>query len=437
MLPPAEGSDTTDGQESAKHEFQIFTYDDRVTSADVLRSPKLPQRGEPYQRYEWRDPFNWLADPSTGADYVRVPEDQGGPNVILADLIVTNREIRRDASQPRLWHLTVSYEGKTSPLNELPEVQSMDEQYQEYTNVDTHGRLVANSALDPFLGGMPRDRSTKVITITRNLPFSMWDMDRGDDYKHTLNQKPYILPRQGKTYPPGTVRIKKITEQLIPSARGVTPNTSTYYWRVTIELMVDKSKYLKTDGTYELTKHRYIVADAGFNWLDDSVTPARKKKIMAQGADQVTEPQLLDGRGRVLPRPASSPPDDKPIPLGFPDGCLFWATATGEEFTIPAPGVMAGSTAISVETVTQPTQISPGGAFALNSDGSFTYRSKAGFTGWDFFTYRELLEVNEAGNVYSDDLVVQILVGVRPVYLAFDRYRYADWTALSALLEDW
>jgi hypothetical protein len=116
---------------------------------------------------------------------------------------------------------------------------------------------------------------------------------------------------------------------------------------------------------------------------------------------------------------------------------LFWATATGEEFTIPAPGVMAGSTAISVETVTQPTQISPGGAFALNSDGSFTYRSKAGFTGWDFFTYRELLEVNEAGNVYSDDLVVQILVGVRPVYLAFDRYRYADWTALSALLEDW
>jgi hypothetical protein len=66
-----------------------------------------------------------------------------------------------------------------------------------------------------------------------------------------------------------------------------------------------------------------------------------------------------------------------------------YSTSENTALTEAAPGVLAGATAPSGDSLTASAATGPAhGALTLNADGSFTYTPASGFTGTDSFTYR-------------------------------------------------
>jgi hypothetical protein len=73
------------------------------------------------------------------------------------------------------------------------------------------------------------------------------------------------------------------------------------------------------------------------------------------------------------------------------------------------------------------------GTVVANADGSFTFTPAAGIAPkWVTFRYQLTDGVTD-----SPPVSVFILVNALPRWLVFDRYRYADWAPLAALLANW
>jgi hypothetical protein len=435
LLSGADGSLSVDGEGRGRTEWQVRVDKRNRTAAEVLASPKLPQRGEALKRYKLQ-----AGTYRTDRSY----ESEGTAN---EKIVVVLRDAKQDKSNPWLWNITVSYEGKDDPTAELPEVSSQETEYQDYRTTDIYGRVITNSALDPFQSGMPVDDAIDSLVITRNLPYSSWNTDKKRGYRNTLNLFPFQLGNQVDEngdpiiLPPGTVRLKKISEQRISQSKAATVAAAKFYWRVTAELVIDQRMYRPRGGALEeRVLHRWVVVDAGFNTLNAGV----RSPIMLAGGQRPTEPQLLSGSGGLLTNPSNSWPAST-IPSSAPDVCAATNKTYvygGTALIVAAPGVRENcySTTSSITDLTAHlvTNVTAGmGTLTLNSDGSFTFTRNAApqFNGYAWFTYK----VRASGNAATDSApaTVVIFCGVSPVMLVFERYPYADWSDLSAILEDW
>lgn len=439
VVGPQDSPNTVEGHRSAHIKWQLRVDAIICAPAEIralLAAAAVPVEGDTWKRYTMLTPGNLASNYTEEAG----TEDTG--------LRVIETTLSQSKDDPQIWDYALQYAGFDDPTYELPEFETQSVEYQEYTNYDVTGRMVENSALDPIAGGMPRDKTQKSYTITRNLTYAQWYVGYGDFWENTVNAKPFVLCRQfdGAGNPilkaPGVVRLKRITEKQMVRVKGKTPATSSYYWRVTAELLIDESTYpnsqAATDGTRVATRHRFVTADRGFNAFD--LNTGKKQSILMPDGQKPTEEQFLDGQGRRLVTP-TDPPPIAPNLNWFAWAALgkvitrndYYSVQTGLTLTVAAPGVMDNDEAAAGRAVTLYGATTAHGTLALASNGSFTYTPVAGYTGWDKFTYK----MTATGRSQSDATTVTIRVGPQPVFLAFDRYATADWTPIAALLENW
>jgi hypothetical protein len=125
--------------------------------------------------------------------------------------------------------------------------------------------------------------------------------------------------------------------------------------------------------------------------------------LNANGADSFTY-KVFDGVNRSAPVTVNlSIAAVNDPPTAQPDS---YNAVQGITLSVSAPGVLANDSDLDGDTVTAVLLAGPThGALALNTDGSFSYTSDAGFTGTDQFTYRA-----RDGSLASADTVVNISV---------------------------
>jgi hypothetical protein len=148
-----------------------------------------------------------------------------------------------------------------------------------------------------------------------------------------------------------------------------------------------------------------------------------------------THPPLLDGKGLPLPSPPTSGtiPLPDPVPnemIAAPQNGTYYVG--GSELSVPIPGLMAlapGASAVEFNSGFAPTK----GSVVINSDGSFVYTPAPGESGWDAFGVNAYSPLPDSTALFY----VRVLIGPRPVYLAFDRYYPADWSDIAQWVGDW
>ncbi len=431
----ADGSQSVDGDGRGKAVWSVRADRRNRTGTEICASKKLPQRGDPLYRYKM----------PAGTYTVNSFYERDGDTPANANVVVVLVDAKQEANNPYLWTVTVSYEGKDDPTAELPEVSTQETEYQDYRTTDVYGQVITNSALDPFQGGMPVDDAWDSLTITRNLPYDAWNTDLKRGYRNTLNLLPFRLGNQVDAagdpidLPAGVVRLKRITEQRMVRSKNAAVADAQFYWRVTAELMIDQRVYRPSGGAAEESvKHRWIVADAGFNTLADGT----KLPIMLTGVTRPTEPQLLNGSGGLLVNPKNTwpavPPQPGPgyaaVAIGFHD---VYSTPMNTALVVAAPGVLANDAPAVGAQAVYVTGSATNGVMTvpLAADGSFTFTPTTGFVGYAYFKYKARFGADDL--TLSAETWVVIFVGAAPVLRAFERYPYKDWSDLSALLENW
>lgn len=441
LTSAAEGQASVQGEGRGKTVWSVRSDKRNRTHAEILASPKLPQPGDPLRRFV-----------KEAGTYTITQSYEADGAVVSDTVVVVLVEARQEADNPWLWTVTVHYEGKSDPTAELPEVSSHETEFVDYRTADIYGRPVTNSAFDVFDGGMPVDDAVDSIVITRNLPYDAWNTEMKAGYRNTLNLAPFTLGNQVDengdpiVLPPGVVRLKRITEQRMVRSAAATVAAAKFYWRVTAELVIDRRTFRQYDAMTGdpadvPVKHRWVVADAGFNYLASGI----KQPIYFTASSRPTEPQLLNGAGGLLSVPSANAWPKPAAPSDTPDICA----ATNKVYQYPASGTLTvaatglledcysttGDTAdLTAHLVGSVTGGSLSGG-AVSTNGSFTFTRTGGFNGYASFQYKVRASADAATD--SAPATVVIFCGVTPVLLAFDRYEYKDWFDLAALLENW
>lgn len=419
-----------DGRHSYRVQWLVRVNSATATTADVRASKRIPAEGFAYFKHEV------ATDPLLLGTYMR-PDP-----LAYVDTLATcvSRDVQRE-DDPYYFVVTVYYEAVSDPTAEPPQFAAAQVSYTENVLLDVTGRPVMNSAFDPIDGGMPTEGAYKRLTITRNLPWASWWSTRADNYRKTLNRDTFTYPGQvdnlaaAVTEPAGAVLIDDITEERVLLARGV-GTANTYFWRISVSLLVDLQVIRRPDGTFTRRLHRWVVPDAGYHAFRDAGGGKVAKRECRASANGASSPQLLNGKGEEL-LPSNTLVD--PIPF-FPyvasggiGGLLpdFYATPMGTTLTVAdAEGVLVNDsnpTVTSVVEVDDP----PSGSVTVNAGGGFTYTPAGGYVGWDYFTYKP------TGAPDSQKQTVHVLVGAVPVLQWFDRYRLSNWADLGVLLEGW
>ena len=443
ILPGHEHSDNhRDGTRSYRTTWQVRVNAANVTAAAVRASTRIPAEGFPL--------FSHVpaSDPLLLGTYVRTD-----PLVVVdADAVVVLRDVRQ-SPDPYYFEVTVYYEGADDPTAVTPEVTSEEVAYQEFLTFDVNGKPVMNSAFDPIDGGMPSEGFYKRVTITRNLPYNSWHQKKGDPYRKTLNGSDFVYSGQvGSGHPdpigsgdpvkelPGQVLLDSIREVRVERTKKTGGTyAERFYWRVTAELLIDITRVRLTNGTSTLRRHRWVVPDAGYNDFQQvEAGPPVKwgKRAITVRSQPVSQPQLLNGQGvRLLPDRIDDitfSPHTETSTNGAGLRPDFYACEGGSGTFVVSDGqgVLANDTGVtSVEVVDNPS--SEAGTLTLNAGGGFTFTRVSGFVGWASFTYKP------TGGDNADKQTCHILVGVVPNLLYFDRYRFSNWSDISALLEGW
>lgn len=423
-----------DGSKSYRETWQVYVSTPNTSPAAVRASKRVPADGFfLYKHVPATDPFLL-------GTYMRAD----GVDPIDNNVAVVTRDVRQ-SGDPYFFEVVIYYEGTDDPTTETPEVSSDEVPYQEHLMADVNGKPVMNSALDPIDGGMPSEGFFKKVVITRNLPYTAWHMKKGDNYRKTINRSEFVYSQQfeldGVTpikEQPGAVLIDSIREQRLQRAKVVGGTAADkFYWRVTVELLIDLQAVRLADGTKTSRLHRWVVPDAGYHAFKDAGGGKMRKQAIRTDPAGSSSPQLLNGKGEALiPRSTQIDPIEFNAYVqtsAFGGLCPdFYACPGGGAFAVAdALGVLANDTdplVTSVVAVDNPTHSS---SFTLNSSGGFTYTPAAGFVGWDKFTYKP------TGGLDDAKQTCQIFVGAVPVLLFFDRYRFSNWSDIAVLLEGW
>jgi hypothetical protein len=241
--------------------------------------------------------------PLLGASLQYIDESSGAPVVVIdSTLVVVRRRAEQlDADNLCNWTVTIEYMGIGEPEVEPHDVEYSPTRYQEAMVDDVNEVPIANTAGDPLIEGVMRDRTRFTITIVKNVVDGDWDPVVAETYQDTTNQDPFLAG----AHPPG---FATDTCKLTLGAKRIRKKgLDTFYWRVTAVVEVD------TDGW------NAKVRSVGFRYFDAAA--AKPVPIIEEAhGHQVVAPVLLDTDGSRLA------PGGVPVICNHPDGFKRYET---------------------------------------------------------------------------------------------------------------
>jgi hypothetical protein len=249
--------------------FQLLTDDPTTGAKEVRDHPLLPEYGDPWEVYK----LGVLIDTDLDARCVE------------------KVAVQTDGENHQNWTVTCRYVGVGDPTLEPPKVNWTSEKWQETSNRDFNGTLVANSAGEPFESGLTRDRTRGVIIIERNV--LTWDPLLIEEYRDTTNLFPYLAARHPPGFPTGTCKLESsdATAVFYPNYPDT---TDVHYYRRTDKVVIDRNTW------------NAVMLDQGFKELLAAGGVDKLFEITDEHGQRIATPALLDGTG--LQKAAGDPP---------------------------------------------------------------------------------------------------------------------------------
>jgi hypothetical protein len=236
--------------------------------------------------------------PALGASLQYIDESSGAPVVVTdSTLVVVRRRAEQlDADNLCNWTVTIEYMGIGEPEVEPHDIEYSPTRYQEAMVDDVNGVPIVNTAGDPLIEGVMRDRTRFTITIVKNVLDGDWDPILADTYQDSTNLVAFLAARHPPGFPGDTCKLTLGAKRI--RKKGL----DTFYWRVTAVIDVD------------LAGWNAKVRSAGFRYYD--AAEAKPIPIIEEAhGHQVVAPVLLAADGSRLP-PTGTPVICNP-PLGF------------------------------------------------------------------------------------------------------------------------
>jgi hypothetical protein len=147
-------------------------------------------------------------------------------------------------------------------------------------DIDVDGKIVANSAGQPYDPPVMLDEVRCMIRIARNE--KLLSPAQILSFANKINLNPW----QG--FAPKTC--KMLCPRVVPK---YSPFLNVLYYRVEYQIEHNPRGWAEK------------VLDAGYQWLDKSTTPAKLRQILDAQGLTLTSPALLDGTGKPLKLPAA------------------------------------------------------------------------------------------------------------------------------------
>mgnify|MGYP006266280633 CR=1 FL=1 len=244
------------------HQFvtDAAMFPNGATPYDIGRNSYCPRIGQPYSG----DPFSWCID------------------------------VNIELSAPKHgWTVTASYSSEReiseNPLDEPAKITWGSENFQEVAVADINGKLVLNSAGDPFDPPLMKDFSRRTATVTKNVSsVPSWFFQ----YEDAVNSSAFSIG--GLTVATGKALCKKTSVSVAKVRNGIV------YYEVTTELHFSKKGW-KARGLDAGFRYKYFsTADSEYRRADIVTTNE-------QGVEEKpTAPVPLDGNGQIIKDPTPS-----------------------------------------------------------------------------------------------------------------------------------
>lgn len=243
-------------------QFQVLTDTQTDGAKQVLESLLLPAVGDVWEEI-----------------------DAGGvqTDVDTDAFCVERRAMQSDGDNLQNWMVTCSYVGVGDPTLEPAVVSFGADRYQETTQKDRSPvpKDVRNSAEDFYEAGLTRDRTRRVLHITKNV----LTYDPHAIAEDTVNLFPFLVDRFPPGFAPGTCKLDSLTADAVWYA----DNSDIHYWKRHAQISIDRNGW------------NALILDAGFHAIIavPVLGNTRGKIVMTDGSTP-TVPQPLDGAGGKL-----------------------------------------------------------------------------------------------------------------------------------------
>jgi hypothetical protein len=199
-----------------------------------------------------------------------------------------------ESDDPQKWLVEALYTSEATeiaredvdPLLEAPKVVWGTEVVQQYSSVDINSVPIQSSAGELYPGGHAKERRIRTLKITRNE--AVFDIDQADQFQETVNLDPIW------GYQPGMVWLYEINSPDAHKYRsGVTYAEVQYCFKMDREIVDPATNNVLNNfdtpgildqGLYQLKVGTFL------------------REPIREGADPITLPRALDGKGRVAQR---------------------------------------------------------------------------------------------------------------------------------------
>lgn len=262
-----DGSEDNVAKKRYTRTFQLLT-DDPTDGAKVVKEhAELPGYGDVWEQVD-------------AAGDVTDTDDEA--------FCVEKRVSQVDGENFQNWQVVCEYVGRGDPTREPADVQWNTTKFQKAVQRDADGKLIANSARDPFEAGLTKDANRFQVTITKNV--LTWNPAAVASFVDTTNEDPFLLDR----HPPGLARGTCKLSSLGATAVWYDDLSDIHYWKRTAVVEVD------------LAGWNAVPLDAGFQAVVSvpGVAPVgglKKGKIVLADGTTPSTPQPLNGAGGKLP----------------------------------------------------------------------------------------------------------------------------------------
>jgi hypothetical protein len=185
------------------------------------------------------------------------------------------------------WLVDVVYEraSKRNPIYLPPVIEFQSavytrvaDTYYKYTEDEYEEKPILNSAGDKFDPPLEREVTLTRLVIQKNYAWSAFSAQDKYDFENSVNMYPMSI---------ASISASALCAKMLSidiQVGNLTDVKKTPYWIVKFTIEINRDKYTRK------------VLDAGYNYIDTSVSPEQKKQILLNG-QAAADPQLLDGSG--------------------------------------------------------------------------------------------------------------------------------------------
>lgn len=256
-----DGSKDVDTNKRYRRTWIVRTSSPQDGASVVLAAAGIPAFNDPYQYTDNSDPLSVVVVTDDAVVAVDIKAQQDNPN------------------DPQDWRVVVDYFGVEDPVSQPPEVEYSPTRYQKALVEDVNNVTVANTAGDPFEGGITVDRARFTLAITKAI--ETWDPVAALVYQETLNQNDFLAATHPPGFAPGTCKLT------LGAKRMRRAGTVSFYWLRTAVIDIDREGW------------KVKVRNAGLRAYDATLNKA--VQIIDAAGVPVSSPVLLAVDGAELP----------------------------------------------------------------------------------------------------------------------------------------